>query len=73
MKKQAVIALSSMEAKYISQTHAAKEAVWLRNFVVELQGKTQGVKLRDYLILSGQKRCGAEIWIGKYKVRVRYL
>ena len=42
LKKQAVIALSSTEAKYILQTHAAKEAVWLRNFVVELQGKTQG-------------------------------
>ena len=37
-----VIALSSTEAEYISQTHAAKEAVWLRNFVVELQGKKQG-------------------------------
>ena len=34
--------MSSTEAKYISQTHAAKEAVWLRNFVVELQGKSQG-------------------------------
>ena len=27
----------------ISQTHAAKEAVWLRNFVVEIQGKPQGL------------------------------
>ena len=42
-KKQAVIALLSMEAEYISQTHAAKEAVWLRNFIVELQGKPQGL------------------------------
>ena len=41
-KKQAVVALSSIEAEYISQTHAAKEAVWLRNFIVELQGKPQG-------------------------------
>ena len=35
--------MSSTEAEYISQTHAAKEAVWLRNFVVELQGKPQGL------------------------------
>ena len=41
-KKQAVVVLPSTEAKYISQTHAAKEAVWLRNFIVELQGKPQG-------------------------------
>ena len=42
-KKQAVIALLSTEAEYISQTHAAKEAAWLRNFIVELQGKPQGL------------------------------
>ena len=28
-KKQYIIALSSMEAKYITLTHAAKEALWL--------------------------------------------
>jgi Reverse transcriptase (RNA-dependent DNA polymerase) len=28
-KKQNIIALSSTEAKYIAQTHAAKEAIWL--------------------------------------------
>jgi hypothetical protein len=27
-KKQSLIALSSMEAEYIAQTHAAKEAIW---------------------------------------------
>ena len=31
------------------------------------------VKLRDYPILSGWKRCGVEIQIGKYEVHVRYL
>ena len=40
-KKQAVIALSSTEAEYIAQTHAAKEAIWLKNFVSELQGKKE--------------------------------
>jgi hypothetical protein len=37
-KKQHIIALSSTEAEYIAQTHAAKEAIWLRNFVEEIGG-----------------------------------
>ena len=41
-KKQHVITLSSTEAEYIAQTHAAKEAIWLRNFVSEIQGKSNG-------------------------------
>ena len=35
-KKQHIIALSSMESEYIAQTHAAKEAIWLKNFVSEI-------------------------------------
>ena len=31
-KKQHIVALSSTEAEYIAQTHAAKEALWLRSF-----------------------------------------
>ena len=41
-KKQGVVALSSTEAKYIAQTHMAKKAIWLRNFINEIQGKTSG-------------------------------
>ena len=41
-KKQAVVALLSTEAEYIAQTHAAKEAVWIRKFVIEVQGTTHG-------------------------------
>ena len=37
-KKQYIIALSSMEAEYIAQTHATKEALWLRSFVDEVRG-----------------------------------
>jgi len=40
-KKQNIIALSSTEAEYIAQTHAAKEVVWLRNFISEMQGKKE--------------------------------
>jgi len=37
-KKQLIIALSSTEAEYIAQTHAAKEGIWLRAFVEEIRG-----------------------------------
>ena len=40
-KKQHIIALSSTEAEYIAQTHAAKEALWLRSFVEEVRGGSQ--------------------------------
>ena len=36
-KKQHVVALSSTEAEYITQTHAAKEALWLCSFLQELR------------------------------------
>ena len=32
-KKQHIIVLLSTESEYIGQTHAAKEAIWLKNFV----------------------------------------
>ena len=35
-KKQYIIALSSTEAEYIAQTHAAKEVMYLRMFVQEI-------------------------------------
>ena len=37
-KKQYIIALSSTEAEYIAQTHAAKEALWLCSFLKEIRG-----------------------------------
>ena len=41
-KKQAIIALSSTEAEYIAQTHAAKEAMWLKTFINEIRGGQEG-------------------------------
>ena len=38
-KKQYIIALSSTEAEYIAQTHAAKEALYLRSFIGEIREK----------------------------------
>jgi hypothetical protein len=36
LKKQGVMVLSSIEAKYIAQTHTAKELVWLHTFLGKL-------------------------------------
>ena len=38
-KKQQIIALSTVEAEYIAQAHAAKEALWLRTFVSEIRNE----------------------------------
>ena len=35
-KKQGVVSLSSTEAEYIAQMHAAKEGIWLRSFMKEI-------------------------------------
>ena len=39
LKKQHLVALSSTESEYIAQTHAAKEALWLRGFLEEVNGE----------------------------------
>ena len=41
-KKQYIITLSSTEAEYIAQTHAAKEALWLWSFLDEVRGMGRG-------------------------------
>jgi len=38
LKKQHIVVLSSTEAEYIAQTHAAKEALWLQSFIDEMRG-----------------------------------
>jgi hypothetical protein len=35
-QKQSIVALSSTEAEFIALTHAAKEALWLRQFIAEV-------------------------------------
>ena len=35
--KQSSIADSTMEAEYIAASEAAKEAVWLKNFLIDLR------------------------------------
>ena len=41
-KKQEFVTLSTTEAEYITQTHAAKEAVWLCHLLTELFGPMEG-------------------------------
>ena len=38
LKKRGIITLSSTEAKYVAETHASKEAIWLKTFVREIMG-----------------------------------
>ena len=40
-KKQSAIALSSMEAEYITTAHAAKEVVWLRQLLLKLKQRIE--------------------------------
>ena len=37
-KKQSIITLSSTEAKYVAETHASKEGIWLKTIVKEITG-----------------------------------
>ena len=41
-KRQAVIALSTIEAEYMEATHACKEAIWLKRLCLDIEFK-QGV------------------------------
>ena len=47
--------------------------LWDKERNAYLFTKVALVKLQDYPILLGWKRCGVEIWIGKYEVHVWYL
>jgi hypothetical protein len=52
-KKQPSVALSSTEAKYITGTHAAKEAIWLQNLVSEIW-KDQATDIPITLYIDNQ-------------------
>ncbi|KAJ3503727.1 hypothetical protein NLJ89_g8305 [Agrocybe chaxingu] len=41
-RKQELVTLSTAEAEYVAATHAAKEAVWLRNFIGEVFEPIEG-------------------------------
>ena len=41
-KKQHIIELSSTKSEYIVQKHVAKEAIWIRSFILEIQQDQSG-------------------------------
>ena len=47
-RKQHVVALSSTEAEYITQTHAAKEVLWLHSFLQELHSMPDDLLILNY-------------------------
>lgn len=51
-KKQATVALSSMEAEYMALSYATREAIWLRNLLGEL-GLVQGEPTQIYVDNQG--------------------
>jgi hypothetical protein len=42
LKKQELVTLSTAEAEYVAATHAAKEAMWLRNFIGDVFSQVKG-------------------------------
>ena len=44
-KLQPTVALSTCEAEYISASHAAREALWLRNLAGEFDGQVKQIKI----------------------------
>ncbi|KAF8623821.1 hypothetical protein AX17_007280 [Amanita inopinata Kibby_2008] len=41
-KRQDIVTLSTTEAEYVALTHAAKEAIWIRSFLIEAFGSPPG-------------------------------
>ena len=48
-KCQPIVTLSTAEAEYVAATHAAKEAVWLREFISEIYSKQDPMTLYSNL------------------------
>ena len=68
-KKQNIVALSSTEAEYVAQTHAAKEAMWLRSFVSEIRGGAEGA----LTILCDNQGAIALAKDNKYHARTKHI
>ena len=68
-KKQSIVALLSTEVKYVAQTHAAKEAVWLRAFYNKINGKQN----RPLTILSDNQSAIALSKGNKFHLRTKHI
>ena len=67
-KKQPIVALLTTEAKYISATHATKEALWIRMFLS---------KITCPLVLPIMTRCNKSVILvmknAQYHPRMKYI
>ena len=68
-KKQHIIALSSTESEYITQTHAAKEAIWIRSFMMEIRGQESG----PIELLCNNQGAIARAKDNKYHARTKHI
>ena len=68
-KKQELVTLSTMEAKYVTQTHAAKEAVWLHHLFTELFGPMDG----PTTLFSNSKSAITLAQDGHYHARTKHI
>ena len=68
-KKQELVTLSTTEAEYVAQTHAAKEAVWLRGLLTELFGPVNG----PTTLFSDSKSAIALAQDGHYHARTKHI
>ena len=72
-KKQELVTLSTTEAEYVALTHAAKEALWLRQFFLSCLLQKETRLERMYIVLSVihyQRRIGATPLPGKLTLPV---
>jgi hypothetical protein len=68
-KKQELVTLSTTEAEYVAQTHAAKEAIWLRRLLTELFGPLEG----PTTLFSDSKSAIALAQDGHYHARTKHI
>jgi transposase InsO family protein len=68
-KKQELVTLSTTEAEYVAQTHAAKEAIWLRRLITELYGPIE----TPTTLFSDSKSAIALASDGHYHARTKHI
>jgi hypothetical protein len=68
-KKQELVTLSTAEAEYVAQTHAAKEAIWLRRLLTEIFQSTD----TPTTLFSDSKSAIALAQDGHYHARTKHI
>jgi Reverse transcriptase (RNA-dependent DNA polymerase)/gag-polypeptide of LTR copia-type len=68
-KKQELVTLSTTEAEYVAQTHAAKEAIWIRRLLTELFNSVD----TPTILFSDSKSAIALAQDGHYHARTKHI